>query len=422
MLSKITATALLGNALLAGLLLLAACAPRLRTEAYFPEMTRGETPAAAPAPRTNCTAWEGYVPDPGHPERLPVRYLRVNFHIMNSRDSSHNFRPDAARAYFRRLLADANDDLDTNHVNWRSPEGTPALPKQYRLVLWPQPGVPGDDGFYFHYDDSLYYFVSQGKNQNNYSRHVIDKYAVGRDSIINIFVQAHPDDSIRSKTYKSGFQGIALGNAVKMAGIFENADRPRWICGSLNHEIGHLLGLSHAWQEDGCPDTQNHPNKCWTWEAEGPCRDQASNNMMDYNGYKDAMTPCQIARVQATLANEKSPMRRMAIPTWCARNPAHDVVVRDSASWTGARDLEGWLTVADGGVLRLSCRLSLPAGARLTVEPGGLLLLDGCRLHNACGQNWSGIFVQEKNGRRGTVRILTPPVLENIQGQAAKGK
>jgi len=343
-----------------------------------------------------------------------MRYLRVNFHVLNSRDSTHNFKPAAARSYLRALLDAANVELDSNVRNWRSPDGTSVLPKGYRYVIAAQ---PGDDGFYFHYDDSLYYFVSQGRNQNNGSRKVIDKYAVGKDSILNIFVQVHPDDSIRSKTYRANGQGIALGTALKMAGLFESKEPAKAFDGLLNHEIGHILGVSHAWTEDGCPDTDNHPNKCWGWTEEPPCRDLATDNMMDYNAYQIALTPCQIGRIQATFANEKSPVRRCLLPTWCARNPDRDLVIADSVAWTGARDLEGSLTIAPGGALYLSCRVSVPAGARITVQPGGRLWLDGARLHNACGRAWDGIFVQGNKTGKGVVQMLKPATLENCPAE-----
>lgn len=389
-------------------LLVAACAPRLRTEPFFPDTTAD----SGKPPRNNrsCGDWRGYLPDTAHPEHLPLRHLRVNFHVMNSADSTHNFRPDEGRAYLRRLFDCCNEALDTNHRNWRSALETPILPRRYRYVLTPQ---PGDDGIYFHYDDSLYYFISQGKNQNNYSRKVIDKYAVGKDSIINIFVMVHPDDSIQSKTYRAGGQGIALGTSLKVAGIFETKEPPENFDGLINHEVGHILGLSHAWIEDGCPDTDHHPAKCWAWTPEPPCNDLATNNMMDYNAYQIAQTPCQIARVQAVFANERSPVRRCLVPTWCTRNPAMDIVIRDSVTWAGARDLEGSITIAPGGALRIFCRVSIPEGGRITVQPGGRLWLDGARLHNACGRAWEGVFVQTKGDLRGEVIALKPPVFEN---------
>ena len=388
-------------------LLLASCSG-IRTEQFFTDTPQKNERRVRL--EKNCADWRFYQPDTAHPEYLPMRYLRVNFHILNSRDSSHNFRPAEARTYFRQLLAEANTQLDTNVRNWRSPEGTPVLPRRYRYALTPQ---PGDDGFYFHFDDSLYYFISQGKNQNNYSRKVTDKYAVGKDSIVNIFVLVHPDDSIKSPTYRANSQGIALGTSLKMAGIFEKKEPPRNFAGLLNHEIGHILNLSHAWVEDGCPDTDNHPNKCWEWSPDPPCRDLATDNMMDYNAYQMALTPCQIGRVHAVFANLRSPVRNCLVPTWCSTNPAKDLVIRDSVAWMGARDLEGSVTIASGGSLYLSCRVSMPAGSSITVQPGGRLWLDGAHLHNACGLEWKGVFIQEKNGVRGQVTALKDPVLDN---------
>ncbi len=399
------------------LLLYAGCVTPIHTSPYFPEKTAPspKNKLAATAPR--CADWKGYVPDSLHPEYQPMRYLRVNFHVMNSRDSSHNFRPAEARAFLTRLLAAANAALDTNVQNWRSPAGTAVLPKGYRYQLAPQ---PGDDGFYFHYDDSLYWFVSSGKYQNNYSTQVIKKYSVGKDTIFNIFLLVHPDDSIRSKTYRANRQGIALGTALKMAGVFESKGDPEIFTGLLNHEVGHLLGLSHAWQEDGCPDTENHPNRCWIQTDTGFCHDHATNNMMDYNTWQHALTPAQIGHIQATFATETSSARHCLLATWCVRHPERDLVIRDSVSWTGARDLEGSLTIASGASLRLSCRLSVPSGGRITVQPGGRLWLDGARLHNACGQPWEGIFVEKKGKLSGQVYILKPPLLENCPQTAPK--
>lgn len=381
------------------------------------EASRRSTSMPFNASRQRCRDWRNYVPDPAHPEYQPKRYLRVNVHVMNSRDSSHNFKPEAARRYFRALIDSANVRLDTNWLNWRSPEGTPALPKGYTYVLWPQPNAPGDDGFYFHFDDQLYYFVSQGRNQNNHERKVIQQYGIGRDTIINMFALVHQEDSIKSKTYRATSQGIALGTDLKLAGLYELQWPPEHFAPSLNHEVGHILSLAHAWSEDGCPDTENHPNKCWQWQPNPPCDKLATDNMMDYNAYQIALTPCQLGRIHATLSSENNNARRCLIKTWCTRNPAHDVVIRDSVAWLGERDLEGNLTIAPGAALKICCRLSMPENSRITVQPGARLYLEDVKIHNDCNRPWQGILVEEKNKIKGQVFVEGTVRVENVPGQ-----
>lgn len=393
-----------------------ACSPRLRTERFvLPAAAPG---AAAPAQRafaaSPCNSWEGYVPDPAHPDHLRPRTLRVNVHVLDNAAGNAHRPKDSVRTFVHELLRLSNAELDTNAFNWRSPWGTPVLPKGFRYQLTPQPHIPGDEGIYFHYDDTLYTFVSMGKNQNNHTRTVVDKYGIGTDSIVNIFLLVHHPDSMRSPTYRANGQGIALGTALKMAGVLESSEGPRSFDGLLNHEIGHILSLSHAWSYDGCPDTNDHPNKCWDWTPHPPCNEQATNNMMDYNAYQMALTPCQIGKVHAVFSNERSPVRNCLVPEWCTLHRDREIIIADTVAWTGSRDLDGHLTIAPGGSLRLSCRVSLPPGGRITVQPGGVLWLDGCRLHNACGKTWQGIFIEEKNGLRGDVRVLRPPVLENL--------
>jgi hypothetical protein len=181
----------------------------------------------------------------------------------------------------------------------------------------------------------------------------------------------------------------------------------------LVHEFGHILGLSHTWRySDGCDDTPLNPN-CWSPSLPG-CDSTTSNNIMDYNAFQNAWTPCQIGKSHLNISNEKHRLRNLVDPRWCVLKEGAHIFIRDSVHWQGMKDLEGSLTVEPGGLLQISCRVSLPGGAKITVKPGGRLLLDNCRLHNACGDLWQGIEVQALGDSKGEVIFLGTPVLEDV--------
>jgi len=192
----------------------------------------------------------------------PMRTVRVNVHFMNDSSKKHNFNGEDGIKYMKTLIRLANDKLSRNN-KMNLPEGndTPALTPQYQYKVT---GIEGkNDGFMFHYDDELYYFLNKGKAKNNYNRDVIKKYAIGTDSILNLFVMPHHPDSLATGRYRPTSTGIALGTSLKLAGLCENRKEPWKFSTLLNHEVGHIFGLRHAWyKSDGCDDTPVHPN-CW---------------------------------------------------------------------------------------------------------------------------------------------------------------
>ena len=120
-----------------------------------------------------CNEQSAYIPDLDHVEHTPMRYVRVNFHIMRKGDGSENFSDQEGREFIQHILKLANGKLGRN-TKMNLPEGnnTPVVPMRYRYVLTPDPDVRGDDGIYFHNDDELYYMISSGKGKNNYSKAV----------------------------------------------------------------------------------------------------------------------------------------------------------------------------------------------------------------------------------------------------------
>ncbi|MCB0597811.1 MAG: hypothetical protein H6557_20900 [Lewinellaceae bacterium] len=366
-----------------------------------------------------CQKWASYLPDTNHLEHTPMRYLRVNVHWMNTPDTAYDLTGQRAIDFAKGLIRAANYDLEKNRKMWL-PNGndTPVFPTNYRYLLTPDPNIPGDEGIYFHFDSELTYYVHKGKNRNLYRREVFDKYGVQMDSVLNIFIMAHHPDSVASPTYKAYGVGVALGNAIKLAGIYHNAkDRGDYwdYRGGVNHEVGHIFGLSHGWVSDGCDDTPVHKQDCFAKGQAPECDTLASNNFMDYTAVQNSWTPCQIGKVLQRMAQENHRGRKFLLPTWCELKDSLEIVIRDSVEWNSARDLEGHLTIAPGGQLVIRCRVSMPPGAAITVEPGGTLVLDGARLHNACDREWQGIIVQKFGTEAGKVYYTVEPTVENAR-------
>jgi len=364
--------------------------------------------------KCDCNDVIHYAPDPKYPSHSTIKYLRMNFHIMNSEDGKQNMTEKRGNWYINELVKQCNTRLGDN-VKMNLPVGnnTPALPINIRYVLTGKTGSANDDGIYYHYDDEFFFFVASGKNKNNYSKEVVNKYEINKEFVLNSFIQVTHPDSMRSKTYKVHDAGIGMGNSLKIAGFHERNREPHEVKGIFNHEVGHCLGLRHTWAgNDGCDDTPNHPN-CWNKNAGGKCSEGASNNMMDYNNAQKAVTPCQIGRMHRNFAKVGSKQRKMLVANWCKLNPEQHIYIRDRVHWKGAKDLEGHVTIRPRGELKISCRTSIPKNGKITVEPGGKLILDGCRLHNACGDKWKGIEILKKGRMTGEVLTIGEPTIED---------
>ena len=369
-----------------------------------------------------CNLPENYHPDPLDPVMNKSRTIRLIFHIMNSQDSLYNFSPDEAPDYFYTMLNNAQERLGQNR-KMNLPEGndTPALPPHYSYKRVTVPSDENGDGYLYHYDDELYYFLNRGKYRNNYKRDVIRKYKVGNDSILNIFVMPHHPDSTASRTYKSYGSGIALGNSIKVAGIYENGEESWKYATLINHEIGHVLGLKHSWiRRDGCEDTPSHKN-CYQSYGDPPCDGIASNNMMDYNNSQMAITPCQLGIIHRNFSREGSLQRKLLEKNWCVKDSSLTILIDSEQHWKGHRDVHHDININPGGKLFLYCRLSMPGGSKITVQPGGELHLMGTRLHSDCGHGWYGIEIIEGGNIKGKVYYSGDVIIEDAELKDFRG-
>lgn len=396
-----------------GILTLAACSPKVALRPATSADLQLRTDAGESTQlKAGCYDPLAYVE---HPELIRMRYLRVNFHFMNSSDGRYNMPAKDMVQFARDWIYNTNENLSKNEKMFLPPgNNTPVIPIPYRYVITTDPGIPDDTGIYQHIDDTLCYVVKTGRERNISDKRMIKKYAVNDDTVLNVFVVSHHLDSVSSKTYKADGSGISLGSSVKLFGQWNKKPSPYDYRGVFNHEIGHSLGLSHTWGgHDGCDDTPAHPN-CYNKGNTPPCDSLYSNNMMDYNLWSIALTPCQIGKILMHMANLNSIQRAMLLPNWCDFDPTATIAVTDSVRWRASADISGNIVVENGGRLEIACRLSIPAGATVTVKQGGtLVLLPTARLHNACGDQWGGIILETVGKTTGTILYMEGAKIED---------
>lgn len=383
-------------------------------------------------PSKSCNQWSSYTPDSLHPEFTPMRYVRINVHVMQDANGENNFQGAAGRKWIKEVIAYANDRLEHNtKMNLPHGNNTPVLPLPFRFVLTGDPKNPKDDGIYFHRDDSLFCMnkKAHGKQLNSvYDSRQYQVYGVQKDTVINIFFIEHCPDSAKSPTYKASNDGIGTGNWAKLVGSYylwkrfrinEKGDTVRfapWDAASLLvHELGHCLGLQHTWnQDDGCDDTPKNPG-CWNVNEPPGCQD-VSNNVMDYNASKSAFSPCQISKICQRFYDNQG-TRKYLVPQWCSYDSSKPITIHsgETIEWNSSMDVYGDLIVENNATLTVHCTLSIPPGGKIILYPKATLILDGCVVTSRCSNSFEGIEMMIKKKWKPTIHLKNGAVMENVK-------
>jgi Pregnancy-associated plasma protein-A len=199
------------------------------------------------------------------------------------------------------IINAANDALANNQKMWLpNPNTTPTPQIRIRYLL---------TGVYFHNDTRLMGAYTDGSGNVPGITELNNTYGVNPDSEINYYFTR----SLNWNGQELGGNGV--GDIDIHAGISSSylayLIAPNYLpmhTSLLNHEIGHILSLSHTWAfNDGCDDTPTHgyvdangnTQQCFFWNQPPVTCDwhNVSNNVMDYNNWQNSYTTCQVGKM-----------------------------------------------------------------------------------------------------------------------------
>jgi len=342
------------------------------------------------AEKESYTGWDDWN---SHPRQVVLdwapRTVRTAVHFFDTTDSLHHWDRDYATKYASVLVRAASDHFGRNaKMNLPADNDTDVLDANIKLDL-------DLSNVYFHYTDEDCFFIKKGKNSNRYDRKMGRTYVNGDESMIHIFIMPFHPDELKSGRQKLESTGIALGNTIKLAGIYEQKKAAWDNAGLLAHEVGHVLGLRHTWNGgDGCKDTPHNSN-CWNTSDKPPCEGITSNNLMDYNATQAAITPCQINTMHTNMANPGRLASRLVAPLSCTNKKSVSWTINSKQKWDQAIALPGDIVIEKGGELCISSYVSTASDTKIIVKKGGILLLDGALIAPRCDSSEPSIIIHK---------------------------
>lgn len=361
------------------------------------------------AQNLNCTELENFTPT----FDSPILHVKVNCHFIYHSDPNepgnftefsdglNNITGKTGVDFANDVINTVNQRLSGNpQVNMPPNNDLPLTPRGYRLSL---------KGVHFHESDQYYDEFGTSVLMSN--------FGVNVGSEINIWFMGN-----NCTNFNGGFSNMDPflgfgGYFVYVDGIwdhlcvFGNYDNTVWEASwNIMHETGHNLGLLHPLQEslgggdccetddcgDDCEDTPSRQSIIDEFGFDPCCSDpndpQCCNNMMSY-ARGTSCTPCQLSRIRFKLLSEM--LDYLDKDLHCSRDPNSDLEIQSGEHLTFEETtvMQGNIVITSGGSLRVRCTLFMPSDARIIVEPGGKLEIQGGEITTFCDDLWLGVEI-----------------------------
>lgn len=103
-----------------------------------------------------------------------------------------------------------------------------------------------------------------------------------------------------------------------------------------------------------------------------------------------------------------------------SESPSNSLQISSNTTWNDAKSIEQNIHIATGATLTVKNTLYLPNKGKIVVDRGGVLIVDGGKITNSCGNMWQGIEVwgnrnasQLTAGTQGKVILKNGAIIEN---------
>ncbi len=350
-----------------------------------------------------CDQWDKYKPTSDKYLYLPVKRIRIVFHVLRDGNGLGNI-PDNTDG--RNYIA-----LIKNHLNGIM-ENPAALTGNISSAHIP------DTRIRYAYDDeaqpSIYFY----DNQTLYDDYLNYSPTTSISTLYDELVETNTNLSINEKmlsihcflvssnTSTASSSGAADTKyvLVRNTGSFYNTGNHWGPATTLCHELAHCLGLEDNTGFENCRDFVRHPSNTYI--------DEYSNNIMTYFSSQNAFSACQAGKMYAVAMGVQVPMgppgpneakvfhwaSNAVIDDWNYYSNEEMVIPTypcwSTVTWNSKRYLTGDLIIEPEAKLTIECLVHMPPGAHIIVKPGGYLKIDGGTITNLNNEMWGGIIVQ----------------------------